>query len=129
MARRRRATTTHPRYAATVTEYPPPETAERTGGTHHSPDDDGGGGTTEGRIDALLDALRRDTVAALGRLTAARDDAARHRAAADTATRAYATEWRGIRARGLLTPAQLREAGYPPPAPRRPRRDKRAATP
>lgn len=72
-------------------------------------------GTPADRIGALLDAVRADTDAALRRLAERRDRAAAARATLDTETRAYAAEWRAIAARGWLSAAQLRDAGFPAP--------------
>ena len=67
------------------------------------------------RIDAALTELRTEATAALDRLTGHRDRAAQLRAQADTESRAYAAEYRTIRARGFFTATQLRELGFTAP--------------
>ena len=66
-------------------------------------------------IDQLLAQLRADATAAIERLRLHHDRAAEHAAAAEAETRAYATAYRDIRARGWFTPAQLRALGFPAP--------------
>ncbi|OBJ73859.1 hypothetical protein [Mycobacterium sp. 1274756.6] len=74
------------------------------------------------RIDAALIELRAEATAALERLAAHRDRAAQLRSEAAAEARAYATEYRAIRARGFFTAAQLRELGFTAPRTRNPRR-------
>ncbi len=67
------------------------------------------------RIEAALAELRTAATAALTRLSEHRDRAAQLRAEADAEARAYAAEYRAIRARGLFTATQLRELGFTAP--------------
>lgn len=67
------------------------------------------------RIEAALAELRTEATSSLERLNKHRDRAAELRAEADAEQRAYATEFRAIRARGFFTAAQLREMGFPVP--------------
>lgn len=76
------------------------------------------------RIEAALSELRTEATAALDRLTNHRDRAAQLRADADAELRAYATEYRTIRARGFFTAAQLKQLGFTAPRTRQ-RRAKR----
>ncbi|MDX1887884.1 hypothetical protein [Mycolicibacterium sp. 120270] len=76
------------------------------------------------RIEAALTELRTEATTALDRLTNHRDRAAQLRAEADNELRAYAAEYRTIRARGFFTATQLRDLGFTAPRTRQ-RRTKR----
>lgn len=82
-------------------------------------------GTPNEHIETALAELRTEATAALDRLTTHRDRAAQLRAEADAELRAYATEYRSIRARGFFTTARLKELGFPAPRTRQ-RRTKRS---
>lgn len=83
---------------------------------------------TTTRIEAALTALRTEATQALQRLGHHHTRATELAAAADTERRAYATEYRAIRARGLFTIKQLRELGFTAPRTRQ-RRNKPTTTP
>lgn len=72
-------------------------------------------GDARDRIEAALAELRTEATSSLERLNKHRDRAAQLRAEADTEQRAYAAEYRTIRARGFFTTTQLREMGFPAP--------------
>lgn len=72
-------------------------------------------GDAHDRIEAALAELRTEATSSLERLNKHRDRAAQLRAEADTEQRAYAAEYRTIRARGFFTTTQLREMGFPAP--------------
>lgn len=76
-------------------------------------------------IETALAELRTEATAALERLTTHRDRAAQLRAQADAEIRAYAAEYRSIRARGFFTVARLKELGFTAPRTRQ-RRVKRS---
>ncbi|OBK41314.1 hypothetical protein [Mycobacterium kubicae] len=76
------------------------------------------------RIEAALTELRTEATTALERLTNHRDRAAQLRTEADNELRAYAAEYRTIRARGFFTATQLRDLGFTAPRTRQ-RRTKR----
>lgn len=102
-------------YAAPMSEehHTPPAATE----PEPQPQSNSGGSTPADRVAAILESLRAEMTASLERLMAARDAEQHHRAAADAASKAYRAEWRAIQARGLLTPAQLRDAGFRRPGP------------
>lgn len=81
-------------------------------------------GDAHERIEAALTELRTEATSSLDRLNKHRERAAQLRAEADAEQRAYAAEYRAIRARGFFTAAQLREMGFPAPRTkqRRPKR-------
>ena len=79
------------------------------------------------RIEQALAALRNEAASGLERLANHHTKATELRAQADTEARAYASEYRALRARGFFSAAELRELGFTAPRTRTQRRKPKSA--